>query len=110
MTNTFKLPDGVCQLELSACEDGLCESPSVNQSAINFISGHGTSEIISPEPDKVLVCYADINTITTKKKWRYATQTAAKKKSMQKITSVPERRKKAPIKKLFQSRPRRPSG
>jgi coenzyme F420-reducing hydrogenase alpha subunit len=52
----------------------------VNQSAINFISGHGTSEIISPEPDKVLVCYADINTITTKKKWRYATQTAAKKK------------------------------
>ena len=79
-TNIFKLPDGVCQLELSACEDGLCESPSVNQSAINFISGHGTSEIISPEPDKVLVCYADINTITTKKKWRYATQTAAKKK------------------------------
>ena len=70
----------VCQLELSACEDGVCGSPSVNQSAINFISGHGTSKIIFPEPNEVLVCCADINTITTKKMSRYATHTAAKKK------------------------------
>ena len=67
-------------MELSAGEDGICESPCVNQSAINFISGHGISEIISPDPNKVLVYCDDINTVTAKKKSRYATQTAAKKK------------------------------
>jgi hypothetical protein len=67
-------------MELSAGEDGVCESPCVNQSAINFISGHGISEIMSPDPNKVLVYCDDINTVTTKKKSRYATQTAAKKK------------------------------
>ena len=51
-------------MELSAGEDGVCESPCVNQSAINFISGHGISEIISPDPNKVLVYCDDINTIT----------------------------------------------
>ena len=31
------------QLELPACDDGVCEKPSVNQSAVNLISDHGTS-------------------------------------------------------------------
>jgi hypothetical protein len=57
------------------------ESPLGSQSAFNSISGHGISEIISPGPNKVLVYCDDINTITAKKKPRYATQTAAKKKA-----------------------------
>ena len=81
-------------MELSAGEDGVCESPCVNQSAINFISGHGISEIISPDPNKVLVYCDDINTITAKKKSTSATLTAAKKKEYagnQKRTRAEER-------------------
>ena len=80
-TNTFKLPDCVCQLEWLACEDGACESPCMDQSTINSISGHGTSEIISSQPNKVLVYCADINKITAKKKSAYSALTSAQKKA-----------------------------
>ena len=42
----------ICGMEWPAYEDGACESPCVDQSAINSISGYGTSEIISPQPNQ----------------------------------------------------------
>jgi hypothetical protein len=53
----------------------------VDQSAINSISGHGTSEIISSQPNKVLVYCADINKITAKKKSAYSALAPAQKKA-----------------------------
>ena len=53
----------------------------MDQSAIYSISGHGTSEIISSQPNKVLVYCADINKITAKKKSAYSALTSAQKKA-----------------------------
>ena len=61
----------------------------MDQSTINSISGHGTSEIISSQPNKVLVYCADIDKITAKKKPAYSALTHARKSECSKAKAYP---------------------